>query len=64
MKLVIFKWIQKEELRHFSFISKSEVPRGMFETQKFDNKTSSGEVGLNIRKLASLKIGQDQALYI
>ena len=34
--------------------------RGMFETQKSGNKTSSGEMGLNIRTLASPKVGQDQ----
>ena len=34
--------------------------RGMFETQKSVNKTSSGEIGLNIRTLASPKVGQDQ----
>ena len=34
--------------------------RGMFETQKSGNKTSSGEIGLNIRTLASPKVGQDQ----
>ena len=32
----------------------------MFETQKSGNKTSSGEIGLNIRTLASPKVGQDQ----
>ena len=32
----------------------------MFETQKSRNKTSSGEIGLNIRTLASPKVGQDQ----
>ena len=34
--------------------------RGMFETQKSENKTSSGEIGLNIWTLASPKVGQDQ----
>ena len=34
--------------------------RGMFETQKSGNKTSSGESGLNIRTIASLNVGQDQ----
>ena len=34
--------------------------RGMFETQKSINKTSSGDIGLNIRTLASPKVGQDQ----
>ena len=32
----------------------------MFETQKSGNKTSSREIGLNIRTLASPKVGQDQ----
>ena len=32
----------------------------MFETQKSGDKTSSGEIGLNIRTLASSKVGQDQ----
>ena len=32
----------------------------MFETQKSGNKTSSGEIGLNIRALASPKVGLDQ----
>ena len=32
----------------------------MFETQKSGNKTSSGDIGLNISTLASLKVGQDQ----
>ena len=32
----------------------------MFETQKPRNKTSSGDIGLNIRTLASPKVGQDQ----
>ena len=34
--------------------------RGMFETQKSRNKTSSRDIGLNIRTLASPKVGQDQ----
>ena len=34
--------------------------RGVFETQKSGNKTSSEEIGLNIRTLASPKVGQDQ----
>ena len=34
--------------------------RGMFETQKSGNKTSLKEIGLNIRTLASPKVGQDQ----
>ena len=34
--------------------------RGMFETQKSGNKTTSGGMGLNIRTHASPKVGQDQ----
>ena len=34
--------------------------RGMFETQKSRDKTSSGDIGLNIRTPASPKVGQDQ----
>ena len=34
--------------------------RGIFETQKSGNKTSSGEIGLDIRTHASPKVGQDQ----
>ena len=32
----------------------------MFETQKSESKTSSGEIGLDIRTHASPKVGQDQ----
>ena len=34
--------------------------RGMFKAQKSGNKTSSGDIGPNIRTLASPKVGQDQ----
>ena len=34
--------------------------RGIFETQKSGNKTSSGEIDLNIRTSASPTVGQDQ----
>ena len=34
--------------------------RGVFEIQKSGDKTSSGEIGLEIRKHASPKVGQDQ----
>ena len=37
-----------------------EKYRGMFETQKSGNKTSSGEIGLDIRRHISPKVGQDQ----
>ena len=38
---------------------KREVPR-VFEIQKSGDKTSSGEIGLDIRTHASPKVGQDQ----
>ena len=37
-----------------------EKYQGMFETRKSGNKTSSGEIGLDIRTHASPKVGQDQ----
>ena len=37
-----------------------EKYRGMFEIQKSGDKTSSGEIGLDIRIHASPKVGQDQ----
>ena len=37
-----------------------QMYRGMFETQKSGNKTSSGEICLDIRTHASPKVGQDQ----
>ena len=43
----------------FLFKAKQKY-RGMFETQKSGNKTSSGEIGLDIRTHASPKEGQDQ----
>ena len=43
-----------------SDVKQKQKYRGMFETQKSRNKTSSGDVGLNIRTLASPKVGQDQ----
>ena len=39
--------------------AKTEVPRDV-QTQMSGNKTSSGEIDLNIRALASPKVGQDQ----
>ena len=37
-----------------------EKYRGMFEIQKSGDKTSSREIGLDIRTHASPKVGQDQ----
>ena len=36
--------------------------QGMLETQTSGNKTNSGEIGLNIRTLASPKVRQDQVI--
>ena len=49
----------KYALLHYALKQKQKY-RGMFETQKSRNKTSSGDIGLNIRTLASPKVGQDQ----
>ena len=43
---------------HIHYQAKQKY-REMFESQS-RNKTSSGEIGLNIRTLASPKVGQDQ----
>ena len=39
-----------------------EKYRGMFEIQKSGDKTSLGEIGLDITIHASPKVGQDQVL--
>ena len=39
----------------FDITKQKQKYRGMFETQKSRNKTSSGDIGLNIRTLASPK---------
>ena len=41
-------------------IQGKEKCRGMFETQKSGNKTSSGAIGLDIRTHANPKVGQNQ----
>ena len=57
-------FLQKKEHRNlvtFNLCFKQKQKyRGMFETQKSRNKTSSGDIGLDIRTLASPKVGQDQ----
>ena len=58
----------KFECRHFASIFEGVMPlceakekyRGMFEIQKSGDKTSSGEIGLDIRTHASPNVGQDQ----
>ena len=42
------------------FFQANEKYRGVFEIQKSGDKTSSGEIGLDIRTHASPKVGQDQ----
>ena len=59
--MMIVNEIRKLILHCKSHFSKQKQKyRGMFETQKSRNKTSSGDIGLNIRTLASPKVGQDQ----
>ena len=43
-----------------SLFKGKEKYRGVFEIQKSGDKTSSGEIGLDIRTHASPKVGQDQ----
>ena len=49
-----------EQANEIQLWAKKQKYRGMFETQKSRNKTSSGDIGLNIRTLASPKVEQDQ----
>ena len=44
----------------FKNIQGKEKYRGVFEIQRSGDKTSSGEIGLDIRTHASPKVGQDQ----
>ena len=46
--------------RHQAMLEAKEKYRGVFEIQKSGDKTSSGEIGLDIRTHASPKVGQDQ----
>ena len=43
-----------------SVLQAKEKYRGVFEIQRSGDKTSSGEIGLDIRTYASHKVGQDQ----
>ena len=55
---MIFKMARRYWIQFF-FKAKQKY-RGLFETQKSVNKTSSGDIGLDIRTHASPKVGQDQ----
>ena len=44
----------------YSLLKAKEKYRGVFKIQKSGDKTSSGEIGLDIRTHASPKVGQDQ----
>ena len=50
----------KNMLRSYGYSKAKEKYRGVFEIQKSGDKTSSGEIGLDIRTHASPKVGQDQ----
>ena len=52
--------LEKELCKDIFHLEAKQKCRGMFETQKSGNKTSSGEIGLDIRTHASPKVGQDQ----
>ena len=49
-----------EDLLDIIYTKAKEKYRGMFEIQKSGDKTSSGEIVLDIRTHASPKVGQDQ----
>ena len=48
------------ENNYVRFEGAKEKYRGVFEIQKSGDKTSTGEIGLDIRTHASPKVGQDQ----
>ena len=50
----------KKKLPSINLFKAKEKYRGVFEIQKSGDKTSSGEIGLDIRTHASPKVGQDQ----
>ena len=55
------RWKQPKLCEHHQGdLLAKEKYRGMFEIQKSGNKTSSGEIGLDIKTHASPKVGQDQ----
>ena len=56
----IFIHCTKSNIEHLNDQKAKEKYRGMFEIQKSGDKTSSGEIGLDIRTHASPKVGQDQ----
>ena len=47
-----------KSVRNHCVIEAKQKYRGMFKTQKSRNKTSTGEIGLDIRTHASPKVGQ------
>ena len=57
-------WIATKIVKSNGFaciwMKQKEKYRGVFEIQRSGDKTSSGEIGLDIRTYASPKVGQDQ----
>ena len=57
---ITFTFMTSKSNTRKRLIKQKQKYQGMFETQKSINKTSPGDNGLNIRTLASPKVGQDQ----
>ena len=55
---VMYDWTHRDS-KIYKFKGKEKY-RGVFEIQKSGDKTSLGEIGLDIRTHASPKVGQDQ----
>ena len=49
-----------QKIYQLILLKAKEKYRGVFETQKSGDKTSSGKIGLDIRTHASPNVGQDQ----
>ena len=63
LTLLPWTWSTHIKVRNIYFSHWYKVKqkyRGMFETQKSENKKSLGEIGLSMRTPANPKVGQDQ----
>ena len=58
--MYVYRLIQNNKTIILKSDKAKEKYRGVFEIQRSGDKTSSGEIGLDIRTHASPKVGQDQ----
>ena len=58
--IIVLANVVKQDMTFSKHLEAKQKYLGMFETPKSGNKTSSGEIGLNILTPASPKVRQDQ----